>query len=261
MWTIAGRQIKSRLLLGSALYPSLEIMSNSVAQSQANIITLSVQRQAPEKNAGANFWNTIQALNCHLLPNTAGCRSAKDAIRMAHLTRELFDTPWVKLEVIGDDYSLQPDPFELVLAAKQLIKDGFEVFPYCTEDLVLCQRLVDVGCNILMPWAAPIGSGQGLLNVYALETLRQRMDKQILIIDAGIGKPSQAAQAMEMGFDGILLNSAIALANDPVEMAVAFKNAVVAGRQAYKAGLMPKRNLSKPSTPLMDTPFWLQEKS
>ena len=261
MWTIAGQCVKSRLLLGSALYPSLEVMRRAFEHAESNIITLSVQRQSPEKNAGAYFWNMIKSLNCHILPNTAGCRSAKDAIRMAHLTRELFNTDWVKLEVIGDDYNLQPDPFELVIAAKQLIKDGFEVFPYCTEDLVLCQRLVDVGCHILMPWAAPIGSGQGLLNIYALEMLRKRMDKQTLIIDAGIGKPSQAAQAMEMGYDGILLNSAIALANDPVAMAIAFKNGVIAGRQAYKAGLMPKRNFSKPSTLLMDTPFWVQEES
>jgi thiazole synthase len=180
---------------------------------------------------------------------------------MAEMAREIFATNWIKLEVIGDDYNLQPDPVELIKAAKILNQRGFIVFPYCTDDLVICQRLRDCGCEILMPWAAPIGSGRGVLNPYALETLRSRLPDVTLIVDAGIGKPSQAAYVMEMGFDAVLLNSAVALAADPVKMAGAFHDAVKAGRSAFEAGMMPERNMAHPSTALLDTPFWLQEQS
>jgi thiazole synthase len=175
------------------------------------------------------------------------------------MAREIFDTNWIKLEVIGDDYNLQPDAFELVTAAKALVQAGFEVFPYCTDDLVLCQRLVDCGCRIIMPWASPIGSGKGLINVYALETLRNRLPDITMIIDAGIGKPSHAAQAMELGFDGVLLNTAVSLAKRPVQMAKAFRDAILAGRAGFEAGLMPERHMAHPSTSLIDTPFWHQE--
>jgi len=154
---------------------------------------------------------------------------------------------------------LQPDPFELVKAAEELIKRGFFVFPYCTEDLILCKKLREIGCKILMPWGSPIGSGQGLMNLYALETLRARLPDCQLVIDAGIGAPSHALKAMEMGFDGILLNSAVALAHDPVKMARAFCLAIEAGKQAFEAGVMTVRNMASPSTPLMDTPFWKSE--
>jgi thiazole synthase len=177
------------------------------------------------------------------------------------LSRELFDTSWIKLEVIGDDYNLQPDPFELIKAAKTLLTEGFDVFPYCTDDLVLCQKLVDMGCTILMPWAAPIGSGKGLINPYALETLRHRLPKTTLIVDAGIGKPSHAVQVMELGFDGVLLNTAVALANFPIIMATAFRHAAIAGYSAFQAGIMPERNIAHPSTSLIDTPFWHQDNS
>jgi thiazole synthase len=208
---------------------------------------------------GESFWQKIKNLNCHLLPNTAGCRDAQTAVRTAELARELFETSWIKLEVIGDDYNLQPDPFELVKAAKILIAEGFEVFPYCTDDLVLCQKLVDIGCGILMPWAAPIGSGKGVLNPYALETLRLRLPKVTLIVDAGIGKPSHAVQVMELGFDGVLLNTAVAMAKHPITMAQAFEHALIAGRKAHQAGVMLARNTAHPSTSLIDTPFWHQE--
>ncbi len=259
MWNLAGKTFKSRLLLGTACYPSLESMENAVKASQAEIITLSIKRQAPEGMGGESFWKIVKNLNCHLLPNTAGCRDAKTAINTAMLARELFDTSWIKLEVIGDDYYLQPDPFELVNAAKILIQEGFEVFPYCTDDLVVCQKLVDVGCKILMPWASPIGSGKGIINPFALEALRHRFSHLTLIVDAGIGKPSHAAQAMELGFDGVLLNTAVALANDPVMMASAFHHAIVSGREAFQAGMMPVRNIAHSSTSLIDTPFWHQE--
>ena len=259
MWNLAGKSLNSRLLLGTACYPSLEVMANSVCASGAEVITLSIKRQAPQGRGGEAFWQAIKQLKCHLLPNTAGCRDAKSAVYTAMLARELFDTPWIKLEVIGDEYTLQPDPFELIKAAKTLVNEGFEVFPYCTDDLVLCQKLVDIGCRIIMPWAAPIGSGKGLVNPYALELLRQRLPDTTLIVDAGIGKPSHAAQVMELGFDGVLLNTAVALANLPIAMATAFHHAVIAGHDAYKAGLMQERNIAHSSTALIDTPFWHQE--
>lgn len=260
MWYVAGEKLNSRLLLGTACYPSLEMMTAAIRASQAEIITLAIKRQAPEGVGGESFWQAVKNLGCRLLPNTAGCRDAKAAISTAHMARELFGTTWIKLEVIGDDYNLQPDPFELMKAAKILVEEGFQVFPYCTDDLVVCQKLVDIGCKILMPWAAPIGSGLGLVNPSALKTLRHRLPDITLIVDAGIGKPSHAVEVMEFGFDGVLLNTAVALAHHPIEMAAAFRHAVIAGREGYKAGIMPERNIAHPSTALIDTPFWHQEK-
>lgn len=259
MWQLAGKTLESRFLLGTAQYPSLQIMRDAIITSKTNVITVSLKRQSPKQQGGDVFWNSIKDLNCHLLPNTAGCHNATDAINTAEMAREIFQTNWIKLEVIGDDYNLQPDPFELVTAAKQLIHNGFEVFPYCTDDLVLCQRLIDCGCQILMPWAAPIGSGKGIINSYALETLRARLPNATLIIDAGIGKPSHASQAMELGFDGVLLNTAVSLSKSPIQMASAFRDAIFAGRSAFKAGMVPERNMAHPSTSLLDTPFWHQE--
>lgn len=261
MWNLAGKLLQNRLLLGTACYPSLDIMNNAIKASKTEVITLSIKRQAPHTAGGDAFWQMVKNSGCHLLPNTAGCRDAKTAINTAMLSRELFATSWIKLEVIGDEYYLQPEPFELVAAAKLLVQEGFAVFPYCTDDLVICQKLVDVGCQILMPWAAPIGSGKGLINPFALETLRQRFPKTTLIVDAGIGKPSHAAQVMELGFDGVLLNTAVALANHPVMMATAFRDAVIAGQHAFQAGMMPEKNIAHASTTLIDTPFWLQENS
>jgi thiazole synthase len=260
MWNLGGKILTSRLILGTAGYPTLDLMKQSIRAAQVEVITVSIRRQGPKARDGEFFWNTIKSLNCHLLPNTAGCRDATSAIQTALLARELFDTSWIKLEVMGDDYNLQPDPFELIKAAKMLIREGFEIFPYCTDDLVLCQRLVDLGCSILMPWASPIGSGKGVLNPYALETLRHRLPNITLIVDAGIGKPSHAVEIMEMGFDGVILNTAVSLATDPIRMAGAFHHAVIAGYDAFHAGLMLERNVAHPSTSLIDTPFWIQEK-
>lgn len=259
MWRLADRELNSRLLLGTACYPTLEHMENAIRNSGSEVITISIKRQTSIGLCGDFFWQTVSKLGCHLLPNTAGCRSAEAAIHTAEIARELFDTSWIKLEVIGDDYNLQPDPFELVKAANTLVKQGFEVFPYCTDDLVLCQKLVDVGCKILMPWASPIGSGKGLVNPYALEALRHRFTDIILIVDAGIGKPSHAVQVMELGFDGVLLNTAVALSNHPPTMATAFRHAVISGHCAFIGGMMSERNMAHPSTPLIDTPFWHQE--
>ena len=257
---IGNQSFTQRLLLGTAQYPSLTIMEDAVRASEAEIITVSVRRQTAATDGNAHttnpFWQHIKALKRQLLPNTAGCYSAQEALHIAHIARELFDTTWVKLEVIGDRYTLQPHPSELLKATETLIQDGFTVLPYCTDDLVLCQELVSLGCTVLMPWAAPIGSGQGLLNPFALRTLRARFPDITLIVDAGIGAPSHAVQAMELGFDAVLLNSAVSLSQDPVAMATAFKKAVQAGGLAHQAGIIPKRNMAVPSTPATDRPFW-----
>lgn len=261
MWVVGDKTLTSRLFLGTAQYPSLQAMQESIIASEANVITVALRRQLPNLHDGESFWKIIKELNCFVLPNTAGCYSADDAVMTAEMARELFQTNWIKLEVIGDHYNLQPDAFELLKAAKILVGKGFEVFPYCTDDLVLCRHLYDSGCRILMPWGSPIGSGKGLVNPYALQTLRSRLPDATLIVDAGIGKPSHAVQAMELGFDGVLLNSAVSLAQDPVQMASAFKEAVSAGRKAYASGMMQERNIAQPSTSLLDTPFWHQGKS
>ncbi|MCO7223869.1 thiazole synthase [Pleionea sp. CnH1-48] len=258
MWTLADKELSSRLLIGTALYPSPHIMQEAITASAAEVITVSLRRQNPQSGGGKDFWQFLQELNKHLLPNTAGCHSVKEAVTTAQMARELFGTHWIKLEVIGDDYNLQPDPFALLEATRELISQGFEVFPYCTDDLVLCEKLVEAGCRILMPWGAPIGTGKGLVNPYALRTLRERLKQITLIVDAGIGTASHAVQALEMGYDGVLLNTAVAQASDPVKMATAFRYAMEAGRHAYEGGIMPERDLAAPSTPTLGTPFWNQ---
>ncbi|MBU2881419.1 thiazole synthase [Psychrosphaera sp. B3R10] len=257
--TIYGDTFDSRLLIGTALYPSIKVMRQAIEASGSEIVTLSLRRQSPQDNGGEQFWQQIKELNVTLLPNTAGCHSVKEVVNLAKMSRELFQTDWIKLELIGDEYSLQPDPFELVKATDILLKDGFKVLPYCTDDLVLCRRLADLGCEVIMPWGAPIGTGQGLLNPYALETIRHRLPDTTLIIDAGIGLPSHAVQAFELGYDAILLNSAVAQATDPVLMATAFKYAADAGRIGFLAGRMPEKQIAQPSTPTMGMPFWHQE--
>jgi thiazole synthase len=259
MWQLAEKNLESRLLIGSAQYPSPRIMQDAILASGAEVVTVALRRQNPAAQGGGDFWQFLKDLKVHLLPNTAGCHSVKEAITTAHMARELFDTSWIKLEVIGDEYNLQPDPFGLLEASKQLIAENFEVFPYCTDDLVLCQKLVDAGCRILMPWGSPIGSGKGLLNPYALQTIRHRLPDTTLIVDAGLGAPSHAAQALEMGYDGVLLNTAVAQATQPVLMAEAFRDSVAAGRKAYEAGLMPARDMAQPSTPTLGKPFWHQQ--
>ncbi|WNC70607.1 thiazole synthase [Thalassotalea psychrophila] len=260
--TIYGQQLNSRLLIGSALYPSPEIMKQAILASGSQVVTLSLKRQNPSELSGAKNWQYIQDIvkqtNGFLLPNTAGCKTTKEAVTLAKMSRELFNTDWIKLEVIGDDYNLQPDPLELLSATEQLLADGFKVLPYCTDDLVLCQRLYDLGCQVIMPWASPIGTGKGLMNPYNLETIRLRLPDATLILDAGIGKPSDACIAMEMGYDGVLLNSAVALADNPVLMAKAFANALISGEQGYLAGVMAERQTAHPSTPTLDQPFWHQ---
>lgn len=259
MWQLAERNINSRLFIGSALYPSPQIMREAIVASGSEVVTVSLRRQNPAQNGDNQFWQTLKSLPVNLLPNTAGCHSVKEAITTAQMARELFDTRWVKLEVIGDEYTLQPDPFGLLEATKELIAQGFEVFPYCTDDLVLCEKLVEAGCKIIMPWGAPIGTGKGLINPYALKILRQRLPEITLVIDAGIGVPSHAAHAMELGYDAVLLNTAVAQSPDPITMAKGFKAGVEAGRLAFEAGVMPEKDSAQPSTPTLGTPFWHQD--
>lgn len=256
MWQLADKTFSGRLILGTAGYASPAIMQNAIRASGAELVTVSLRRQSPASGGGQSFWDLIRELDVEVLPNTAGCHSVREAITTAQMARELFGTHWIKLEVIGNDYTLQPDVFALVDAARELVSQGFEVFPYCTEDLVVCERLVEAGCRVLMPWGAPIGSGRGLINPYGLERLRSRFPELNLIVDAGIGSPSHAVQAMELGYDGILLNTAVAEALNPVQMAAAFRGAVAAGRQAREAGMMVQRESAQASTPEVGKPFW-----
>ena len=251
-----GETVQSRLLLGTSLYPSPDIMRRSVEASGAGILTVSLRRESSrDAGAGSRFWDMVKGFGARVLPNTAGCHTPREAITTAHMGREVFETNWVKLEVIANDDTLQPDVFGLVEAAEILCRDGFQVFPYCTEDLSVAERLLRAGCQVLMPWAAPIGTGRGLMNPYALRSLRAYFPDTPLIVDAGIGAPSHAAEAMEIGFDGILLNTAVAKAHDSVAMATAFAKAIEAGRLAYRAGIMPPRDMASPSTPVAGLAF------
>jgi thiazole synthase len=251
-----GQTFASRLLLGTSRYPSPKVLEEAVRLAQPGMLTASLRRQNLQEGRSDNgFWALVKELQVPMLPNTAGCHSVQEVLTTAHMAREVFETDWIKLELIGDDYTLQPDTLNLVQAAEQLIRDGFHVLPYCTEDLVLCQRLVDVGCQAIMPWAAPIGTGKGPINPYALRTLRERL-RVPMLVDAGLGLPSHAMQVMEWGFDGVLLNTAVAMAQDPVSMAHAFALATQAGRLAYLAGAMSEQDSAQASTPTLGTPFW-----
>jgi thiazole synthase len=256
MVSFYGEQFSSRLLIGTALYPSPAIMQQAIRASGADLVTVSVRRETAGGKTGDAFWSLIRELGVKVLPNTAGCHSVREAVTTAKLARELFGTQRIKLEVIADSETLQPDVIGLVEAASILIKDGFEVYPYCTEDLGVALRLVDAGCRVIMPWAAPIGSARGITNRDTLKLLRQRLPDITLVVDAGIGAPSHAAEALELGYDAVLLNTAVAKAENPVAMANAFRLAVDAGRAAFEAGLMTPRDFASPSTPVVGTPFW-----
>ena len=249
--TFYGVELSSRLLLGTARYPSPAILGEAIKASGAEVVTVSLRREAGTERGGQSFWSFIRALGLRVLPNTAGCHSVKEAVTTAHMARELFDTKWIKLEVIRDDETLQPDVFGLVEAARILSDDGFEVFPYTTEDLAVADRLVEAGCRVLMPWGAPIGSARGLNNAYGLKSLRAHFPDIPLVVDAGLGVPSHAAAAMELGYDAVLLNTAVAEAGDPVAMAKAFALAIDAGRMAYRAQPLEPRDMAVPSTPMM----------
>lgn len=250
-----GTSLPNGFMLGTAQYPSPAILADAFKRSGASVATVSLRRESGQNRAGQDFWELIRDLNVHILPNTAGCHSAREAVTTAYMAREVFDTKWIKLEVIGEEDTLQPDVFGLVEAARILSEDGFQVFPYTTEDLVVADRLLNVGCEVLMPWGAPIGSGLGLNNVFGLRAMRAHFPDVPLVIDAGLGVPSQAAQAMELGYDAVLLNTAVAKAGDPAAMAEAFAKAIEAGTLAAIADPMEQRDMAEPSTPVIGKAF------
>lgn len=255
MWELAHRLCHSRLLVGTAQYPSLDILLAAILASKTQVLTVSLKHENIQAQQNQRFFTALQTVDCWVLPNTAGCVNATEAIEIAEISREIFQTNWIKVEVVCPDLLLQPNPFELVKVVPELLRRGFEVFPFCTDDLALCHQLYDSGCEILMPWAAPIGSGKGIINPFALRALRRNLPKATLIVDAGIGSPQHALMAMQLGCDGVLVNSAIAKALDPIMMAQAFALAVESGRLSYLAGVMPESDMAIASTLLADTLF------
>lgn len=246
-----GAEIASRLLLGTAQYPSPAVLTDAIRASGTEIVTVSLRRETARGASGDGFWSLIRELGVRVLPNTAGCHTVKEAVTTAQMAREIFATDWIKLEVIGNHDTLQPDVFALVEAARILSQEGFSVFPYTTDDLVVAERLVEGGCEVLMPWCAPIGSAAGPLNLRTLQSLRAHFPDVPLVVDAGLGRPSHAATVMELGFDAVLLNTAVAKAGDPALMAAAFARAVEAGHDAFHAGLLEPRDMAVPSTPVI----------
>jgi thiazole synthase len=243
-----GFQPKSRLLMGTAGYPSSNILHQAINISKTEIITVSIRR---EGKSSSIFRSLLQKLDKRILPNTAGCHTVKEAVTTAYMAREIFNTSWIKLEIVSNTNILQPDPFALVEATRILCSDDFQVFPYTTEDLVVADKLIEAGCKILMPWGAPIGSGQGLRHINGLRYMRSHFKDIPLIIDAGIGKPSQATYAMELGFDAVLLNTAIAKSHDPICMAKAFSLAISAGFEAFKSGIIEEKDVGILATPIL----------
>jgi thiazole synthase len=243
--TISGRTLRSRLLLGTGGFASLELLSAAIAASGTEMVTVALRRIDP--GARGSLTDTLSDAGVMLLPNTAGCHTARDAVITAKLAREAFATDWVKLEVIGDEDTLLPDAPELLRAAEELVDEGFVVLPYTTDDPVLARRLVDVGCAAVMPLGSPIGSGMGIRNPYNIALIRESVEVPV-VLDAGIGTASDAALAMELGCDAVLAASAISRAQDPVRMAGAIRAAVEAGRLARAAGRIPRRLYATAST-------------
>jgi thiazole synthase len=243
---IAGRTLRSRLLLGTGGFSSLELMADAIAASGSELVTVALRRVDPQ--ARGSLVDVLADAGVQLLPNTAGCHTARDAVLTARLAREAFATDWIKLEVIGDEDTLLPDAPELLRAAEELIDDGFVVLPYTTDDPVLARRLADLGCAAVMPLGSPIGSGMGIRNPYNIALIREAVDVPV-VLDAGIGTASDAALAMELGCDAVMAASAISRAQDPVAMARAMRAAVEAGRLAWGAGRIPRRLYATASTP------------
>jgi thiazole synthase len=245
-FVIAGREFRSRLIIGTGGFRNLEVMGEAVRASGADLATLALRRV--DASARGSIVDVLESAGCMLLPNTAGCYTARDAVTTAQLAREAFETDWVKLEVIGDERTLLPDAPQLLEAAEELVDDGFVVLPYTNDDPILARRLEDVGCAAVMPLGSPIGSGMGLLNTYNLRLIRERAGVPA-ILDAGVGTASDAALAMELGFDAVLCASAISRAEDPVAMARAIRLGCEAGRLAHRAGRIPRRLYAQASTP------------
>jgi len=243
---IAGRTWESRLIVGTGGFRSLDVMEQALEASGTEIATVALRRVDP--SAQGSVLDVVERLGLFLLPNTAGCYTARDAVRTAHIAREALETDWVKLEVIGDDRTLFPDAVELLRAAEQLVADGFVVLPYTNDDPILARRLEEIGCAAVMPLGSPIGSGAGIRNPYNLQILVERAGVPV-VLDAGVGSASDAALAMELGCDGVLLASSVSRAKDPVRMAIAMRKAVEAGYEARQAGRIPRRLYAEASTP------------
>ncbi len=246
---LGGRSWESRLIMGTGGFRSLEEMERALAASGAEIVTVALRRIDPSSKG--SLLEVIGRLGLFALPNTAGCYTARDAVRTAQLAREAFETDWIKLEVIGDDRTLFPDAVELLSAAEQLVADGFVVLPYTNDDPILARRLEDVGCAAVMPLGSPIGSGSGIRNPYNISIIVESAGVPV-VLDAGIGTASEAALAMELGCDAVLLASAVSRAEEPAAMAAAMRKAVEAGYEARRAGRIPKRLYAEPSTPMED---------
>jgi thiazole synthase len=247
---IAGREFRSRLIVGTGKYRSFQEMVRCHEASGTEMVTVAVRRVNLTDNSRESLLDYIDRRKYFLLPNTAGCYTAEEAIRTARLARELGLSNWVKLEVIGDEKTLFPDNEGLLEATRVLVKEGFVVLPYTNDDLVNARKLVDAGAAAVMPLAAPIGSGLGIQNWTNLRILREMITEVPLIVDAGVGTASDVTQAMELGYDGVLLNTAIACAQDPVQMATAMRHAIEAGRLAYRAGRIPRKLYASASSPL-----------
>jgi thiazole synthase len=248
---IAGRELSSRLILGSGGFANHELLAAACREAQAEICTVALRRLDP--SARGSILDVLDEAGIEVLPNTAGCFTARDAVTTAQLAREAFSTDWIKLEVIGDDRTLLPDAVELVTAAEELVDDGFTVLPYTTDDPVLARRLEDVGCAAVMPLGSPIGSGMGICNPYNISIILERAGVPV-ILDAGVGTASDAALALELGCDAVLCASAISRAHDPVSMARAVRLGVEAGRLARRAGRIPRRRYAQASTPAEGMP-------
>ncbi len=248
-WKIGSLTLTSRVLLGTATYPNLDTMLESLKASTAQLVTMSLRRVNVETPGSENLYKILQERGYHLLPNTAGCFTAREAVLTAQMAREALNTNLIKLEVIADEDTLLPDSHELLEAATTLVKEGFTVFPYTNDDPVLALKLEDVGCAAVMPLAAPIGSGLGIRNPHNIELIKTRANVPV-IIDAGLGTASDIAEAFELGCDAVLLNTAVARASDPVRMARAVGAAAFAGREAFLAGRMPKKFFAESASPL-----------
>lgn len=249
---IADRTFRSRLIVGTGKYPSNAVMADAHTASGTEMVTVAVRRVNVADRTQESLLDYIDTTRIFILPNTAGCYTAEDAIRTAHLGREVGLSNWVKLEVIGDERTLFPDNVALLEATRVLVKDGFVVLPYTNDDPVICRKLEDAGAAAVMPLGAPIGSGLGIQNLNNIRIIREQSHVPV-IVDAGVGTASDAAIAMELGVDGVLMNSAIALATDPVAMAAAMKLAIEAGRLAFRAGRIPKRTYASASSPVQGT--------
>lgn len=245
---IADRTFESRLFLGTGKFGSLEDMAASVVASESNMVTMALKR-IDAQSAEDDLLDSLKGTNVHLLPNTSGARTAKEAVLAAQLAREALETNWIKLEIHPDPKYLLPDPIETLYATEELAKLGFVVMPYIHADPVLCKRLEDAGTAVVMPLGAPIGTNKGLRTLDFLEIIISQSNVPV-VVDAGIGAPSDAAKAMEMGADAVLVNTAIAVARNPVNMAVAFKEGVIAGRRAFESGLGAIANHAEASSPL-----------